>query len=357
MKWFLIGWQLLMSSVVLAQWNLTPRLESIHSERTSYQNLLIKNTLNFDGEFTRLFVEAFAEQNFNSAHAEEMRTPPRGYLQEAYLEFHWGDHFFKLGRQAVRWSEMWATPSLDVFTGHRFNRAFIDPLSEQLTHSTGLLWSYAGRNASLDVYSLWQGAETTYPEPFPEKEPTVRSSVEGGIRGKFDGGGHQFTGVVAQLEQSYVYGVGWSYAFESFVPKLEAGQRLWQNADERPFQPLEVDFLSAGTDVFIDRWMLTPQVTLAYDDWNERVTNLYYGNLSWIGDRHEWSLQGSLYDPLLGQFLHVGYTYKPSGLWMIQSFWQNYDGSFDSIYGAYHDRVGSSVFGLRWQMDIDVLSK
>lgn len=346
---------LMMNSLALAEWNWTPRLENFQSETMNNQRLLIKNTLNVDLNWVRLYAESFAEQNVNSTFAEELRSPPKGYLLEAYMEFHWGDFFVKVGRQAVRWSEMWATPSLDIFTGHRFNRAFLDPLSEQITHSTGLLVSYAGRSFSFDAYSLWQGAETIYPEPFFEKEPVVRSSIEGGLRGKYDFKGNQFSAVFASLEKSYVYGAGWSYAFENFVPKLEFGERTWENIEDRPFQPTVVDFGSGGMDIFLDRWMLIPQVTIAYDDWNKRVTNLYYGNISWIGDHNEFALQGSLYDPLLGQFVHLGYTYKPSGLWMLQAFWQNYDGSFDSIYGAYRKSLGSSVVGLRLQMDYDIL--
>lgn len=347
----------LLSSQALAEWIWTPRLEHFQSERMNNQRLLIKNTLNADLNWVRLYVESFAEQNSSDVFANELRSPPKGYLQEGYLEFHWGDFFVKAGRQAVRWSEMWATPSLDVFTGHRFNRAFVDPLSEQLTHSTGLLVSYAGQRFSLDAYSMWQGAETTYPQPFFEKEPVVRGSLEGGLRGKADFAGNQISAVVASLEKSYVYGAGWSYAFDSFVPKLEIGERSWQNPEARPFQPTVVDFASAGLDIFVERWMLTPQVTVAYDDWNDRVTNLYYTNISWIGDQHEFTLQGSLYDPLLGQFVHLGYTYKPSGTWLMQAFWQNYDGSFDSIYGAYRNTIGSSVLGLRLQMDYDIFGK
>lgn len=339
------------------EWNWTPRLESYSSERMSNQRLLLKNNLNLEWRKTRLYVESYFEQNSSELFAQELRSPPRGYLQEAYVEFQWSDFFIKAGKQALRWSEMWATPSLDIFTGRRFNRGFMDPLTEQFSHSTGLLFSYTGRVFSFDAYSLWQGPETTYPEPFPEQEPIYRDTMEGGIRGKVDVFGHQFTAMTASLQHSSVYGGSWSYAFESFVPKVEIGERVWWYPDERVNQPTWIEFGSAGVDIFVDRWLITPQVTFSKDDLTERATQLYYGNLSWIGDRHEFSCQGSIYDPLLGQFVHLGYTYKPRNWVLVNLFWQNYAGAYDSLYGVLRDSIGTSVVGLRLQFDYDILAK
>lgn len=338
-------------------WNWTPRLETFQSEKTTNQRLFIKNNLDIETKLGRFYLEGFAEQNTNTTFAESSRLPPKGYLQEAYFESAWGDNFIRVGRQPVRWSEMWALPSLDIFTGRRYNRGFLDPLPEQLSHSTGFLYSQVGPRFSVDLYSLWEQAPTTYPKPLPEKDAVVRQSFEGGLRGKLDMSGNQISVVTATLSNSYVYGGAWSYAFENVVPKAEVGRQVWTKAEERLYQPTAIDFASVGLDLFWERWLLTPQMTVTTNDFDKTSNRLYYTNCSWIGDRHEFLFQSSLQEGSSNQFFHFGYTYKPTSLYLIQTFWQNYDGTLNSLYGTYKQGIGRSVVGVRVQVDYDILNR
>lgn len=45
----------------------------------------------------------------------------------------------RIGRQPIRWSQSWTLPSLDIFSGRRSNRLFLDPLIDQFTTHSGFL--------------------------------------------------------------------------------------------------------------------------------------------------------------------------------------------------------------------------
>ncbi len=103
-------------------------------------------------------------------------------LQEAYLEYKQESYFIRVGRQALRWSESWTLPSLDIWTGRRFNRLYFDPLADQLTHSTGATFSYAQDTFSVELVSFWDLAETFFPEPIPEVTPKKETSFGGRVK-------------------------------------------------------------------------------------------------------------------------------------------------------------------------------
>jgi len=313
--------------------------------------------MNLEGNQSRIFLESFFEKTTNEYYAQELRSPSSGYLQEAYYEYRSGEFFLKVGKQALRWSETWSLPSLDVFTGRRYNRGFLDPMTEQFSHSTGLLLSHTGPRLSLDAYSLWLGPETTYPEPLTPQDRIQRGAMEGGLRGKVDLNGHQMSAMIAHLESSFVYGGTWSYAFETVVPKIELGKRTWYHSNDRTFQPKVIDFGTLGFDLFFDRWLFTPQISLIQDDLTKGPSKNYFSSVSWIGNRHEFLFQGLLNEPYVGQFAHFAYTYKANSWCLFNFFWQNYDGINNSIYGSLRDTLGSSVIGGRMQFDWDILGE
>jgi hypothetical protein len=362
------------SSGALAEWNWSPKYEIYGSEKLGTHRFLVKNSLNLEIAGVRLFAESFVEKNGNPEFANQTRSPAKGYLQEAYLDFRWQEYFLKIGRQANRWSEMWASPSLDIFTGHRYNRGFLDPLSEQLSHSSGVLFSSvfsslissAETRINLDLFVLWEHPESDYPEPLPAVSPEPVSTLEGGARAKLELAGHQLTAVAAKVQESQVYGAGWSWALDSVLPKLEVGQiqiqsqrqRQWKDSQEPSLSNHRDSFVSGGLDIFWSQWLVTPQMTWSYNSFTQKTTKHYYGNISWLGDRHEFLIQGSRQEGILGgHFFHVSYTYKPKPWWQLQTFWQNYEGKPASIFGAFGAAVGSSVVGLRVQMDYDVLTQ
>ncbi|WP_415063330.1 hypothetical protein [Bdellovibrio sp.] len=309
--------------------------------------LIIKSKLNSNLGPFGIFVEGFGEFETNEDQAFIRRSPSRGYLQEAYLEFKKDSFYVRVGRQALRWSESWSLPSLDVWTGRRWNRLFFDPLADQLTHSTGVSFSYTTENTSLDLVGIGDLAETFYPVPIPEVENEKNTSFGG--RFKWNVAGFGFSAMSAQVLRKNLYGVSGNYAFDSAVPKIEIGYV----DDTTPGLTVKRDqmFSTLGCDLFLGNWVFLPQVT--YFEVNtaqgtDHQTS-FYASAQWNPDRHDVQVLFFQNPQSKDAFMSASYGYNVTDYFTASGFVQNYAGQ-EGLYKFYEEITGGLVVGLRLEL-------
>lgn len=309
--------------------------------------LIVKSKLNGNLGPFGIYAEGFGEFEGNEDQAFIRRSPSHGYLQEAYFEFKLDSFFVRVGRQALRWSESWTLPSLDVWTGRRFNRLFFDPLADQLTHSTGASFTYAKDNFSLELVGIGELAENFYPVPIPDSEPEKNTSFGGRV--KWNWGGFGFSAMSAQVLKKNYYGVTGNYAFDTAVPKFEAG---YVN-DTTAGLPMKRDaaFYTLGCDIFWGNWILLPQVSV-FDvnglTKNETQTS-YYLSGQWNPNRHDVQLQIYRNATNEDSFMSASYGYNVTDYFTASAFVQNYDG-LEGLYQIYHEITGGLVMGVRLEL-------
>jgi hypothetical protein len=355
-KVWLAGAVLLASLSARADLTLSSRYEYIGGENKEEManRLLLHSKLNAEAGHFKVFAEGFGD--FDSAqNAEERRSPHRGYLQETYLEVKAGSSYFRLGQQAMRWSDSWVVPSLDVWTGRRYNRLFFDPFADQLTHSQGASYSYESESFGLDLVGISKLAETYYPEPLPETmTPDEHDYQTGyGARVKINGKGVAMTALAARVGMKNVYGMTANYAFEKAVPKIELGGSRDNSATADPDYADEY-FGSLGCDLFLGNFVLLPMVTF-YDS-GKFSTNthdykaLYYVSMVWNPNRHD--LQAQVYYNSINQdaFASLSYGYNITDWFTLTGFVQYYEGSEDTLFAIYKNMTGGSVAGIRFEV-------
>lgn len=337
-------------NVVVARADLTgaARYDYIQGKDEELANrLLIKGKLNSNVGPFGIFAEGFGEFEGNEDQAFIRRSPSRGYLQEAYFEFKLESFFVRVGRQALRWSESWTLPSLDVWTGRRFNRLFFDPLSDQLTHSTGASFSYAKDTFSLELAGIGELAENFYPVPVPEAE--VEKNTSFGGRVKWSLGGFGFSALSAQVLKKYYYGFSANYAFDVAVPKFEVG---YVN-DTTPDLPIKRDYMfsTVGCDLFLGNWIILPQVS--YFEVNGLTKNetqmSYYVTAQWNPNRHDIQMQIFSNPQAEDSFVSASYGYNLTDYFTASGFVQNYEGA-TGLYNIYEEITGGLVMGVRFEL-------
>lgn len=338
-----------MPVAVKADLTAAPRYEYIRGNEEELANrLMVKAKLNGSKGPFAIFVESFGEFEQNQDQIFIRRSPAKGYLQEAYLEFKLDSFYIRVGRQALRWSESWTLPSLDIWTGRRFNRLLFDPLPEQLTHSTGASFSYAQGDLSLDFVGISDLAENYYPIPIVEAEVEKNNSFGG--RAKWNLGGFGFSALAAQVLKKNYYGVTGNYALDVAVPKIEMGYSYDTTAD----LPIKRDttFTTLGVDLFLGNWIVLPQISYFEvnlpDGANEFQTS-YYVSAQWNPNRHDIQMQ--LYqNPETEDFFgSLSYGYNLTDYFTASSFVQNYSGQ-EGLYKMYEEITGGPVFGVRVEL-------
>lgn len=339
----------LMPAVVRADLTAAPRYDYIRGNIEELANrLMVKAKLNTNQGPFGVFAEGFGEFEQNQDQIFIRRSPARGYLQEAYLEFKLDSFFVRVGRQALRWSETWTLPSLDIWTGRRFNRLLFDPLPEQLTHSTGALFSYAKGDFSLDFVGVGEVAENFYPVPIPEVEAEKNTSFGG--RAKWSMGGFGFSALAAQVLKKNHYGLTGNYAFDVAVPKFEVGYSYDTTADLAAKR--DTKFSSIGCDLFLGNWIVLPQVSnfevILPNGESEFQTN-YYFSAQWNPSRHDIQMQAYQNPNTKDVFASLSYGYNVTDYFTASGFVQNYDGE-QGLYKIYKDITGGPVFGLRLEL-------
>lgn len=340
---------LLMPAVVKADLTVSPRYEHIRGKQKELANrILVKAKLNSAlGPFV-FFAEGFSEYEGNEDQIFIRRSPARGYLQEAYLEYKMESFFVRVGRQALRWSESWTLPSLDIWTGRRYNRLYFDPLADQLTHSTGASFSYVKGDFSLDLVGIGELAENIYPIPLPEAE--IEKNTSFGGRAKWSWGGVGFSALAAQVLKRNYYGFAGNYALDVAVPKFELGY----SHDTTPDLPVQRDtrFATAGCDLFLGTWVVLPQVSyfevIRATGGSEFQTS-YYVSAQWNPNRHDIQMQVYQNPNAKDVFAGLSYGYNFTDYFTASGFVQNYDGQ-EGLYKIYKEITGGPVFGVRFEM-------
>lgn len=310
---------------------------------------ILKSKLNYSlGPFS-LYVEGFGEAEGN----EDQRVVRRAstfeaYLQEAYFEFKLDSFYLRVGRQALRWSESWTLPSLDVWTGRRYNRLFFDLLQDQLTHPTGISASYARDAWSLDFVGVGDVAPSYYPIPIPEEKTEKNTSFGGRV--KADVAGFNVSLMSAQVLKKYFNGASVNYAFESMVPKFEIGS-VRNGALPAPLNE-DLYFGTLGVDLFLGNWIVLPQVSSyqSYSDIGQKENKLtYYLSTQWNPDRHDLQFQFFRNDTDQDMFGSVIYGYNLTDSITVAGFVQNYQGN-RGLYQYYEEITGGWAFGLRLEL-------
>lgn len=340
--------------------SLSPRYEYIAGQDFELADrLIIPGKLNWTQGSFGIYLEAFAEFDANRTESEIRRSPNRGYLQEGYLEYKNGPIYFRVGQQALRWSEMWIVPSLDIWTGHRWNRLFFDPLAEQLVHPIGASFSYATQSFSLDAVGITQLAESTYPEPLPETISTgPTNSPNGGLRVQSDGKGFHFTEMAAKQNLQYIYGLGVNYAFDSFVPKLEFGL-LDDHSVTLIYGKEFLHLASFGVDVFWGNWTFVPQVSFfdftTVPGYNNQVQSAFYISGQYKVDPHDFQAQAYFNSVTKDSFWSLSYSYNLTNHYSLGGFVQEYYGEDGGLYTIYREITSNgAVAGLRFEATGDL---
>ncbi|MGE9743295.1 hypothetical protein [Bdellovibrio bacteriovorus] len=323
-----------------------PRYEYIRGQEDELANrLILKGKLNSNLGPFGIFIEGFGDFEGNEDQAYIRRSPSKGYLQEAYLEFKLDSFYVRVGRQAIRWSEMWSLPSLDVWSGRRWARLFFDPFQDQLTHPTGASFSYARETWSLDLVGIGDVAESTYPIPAPE--PVEEKNTSFGGRLKMDVKGFGLSLVSAQILNRNHYGFTANYAFETAVPKFEYGY-----VDDTTLPDTiksDRSFGTVGMDLFLGNWVVLPQVT-AYEVNTLTGTQTqvsYYVSAQWNPNRHDVFFQLYQNDTTKDLFVNASYGYNWTDYFTSTIFAQSYQGKDGGLYDMYEEITGGYVVGLR----------
>ncbi len=335
-----------------ADFSLAPRYEYISGNTELANRLILKSKFNANAGPFGIYLEGFGDFDGATEAAAIRRSSNQGYLQEGYVEFKLDSIYIRVGRQAMRWSESWSIPSLDVWTGRRLNRLFFDPLSEQLTHSFGMSFSYASQSFGLDLVAVNELAEFIYPEPYPRTLATNEDNDNSfGARIKFDLGGFGFSAMAAQVLKKGSYGMSANYAFEKFVPKFEFGG----SHDETPGLITNQDeyFSTFGCDIFLGSVILLPQITV-FDFGNLRNRNndyqsAYYLSMQWNPNKHDLQTQVFFNTTMQDSYASLSYGYNLTDYFTMSGFVQNYEGSDGSLYKSYKDMTGGFVAGVRFE--------
>lgn len=357
--------------IALAKWensaNLNPRVESVFADVPDWArraflktNLLARNgdySFNFEGfgeyDIAQVSLEPLGEPDFRKSRSTAA-------LQELYFDGRVGSFFFRLGRQPVRWSQSWTIPSLDVFTGRRWNRLFVDPLPEQLTHPDGILVSYAGSILEADLFHVVQRAENTFPQPLPDSPRIIRDQT--GVRLKTRAGGFDFALVGFRSPEDELLGGSVSYAFETIVVKTEVGTRRYVNAlgptlhpgEDANFGLVGFDYFGTLGDLEINfspqaTWYKEPLIT------GTKVESIYYVPLRLAYKKTSIEAQyygsGETRDAFGSAMLTRELAdYKGASL-KASLFHQSYAGAPGRLFSLYEALTGSSLAGFRLDLN------
>ncbi len=350
-------WILLILVQVNSAWaidfNINPRYDLISGKEISFNRTLLQTDLSLQTQKFKFFADGFADADFAP---EEQKTWRRSknaaYLQELYGEYAGNSIYFKLGRQANRWSDSWITPSLDVWTARRYERLFIDPLPFQLAHSTGAVFTFVGSTWSMDLAAMWEVPQDTYPAPYPILEKIAEEeAVNPGMRIKMALGGIQSSFVAARALRQNTFGFSANYAFEKFVPKIEVGGTINEQKNDALLSRRSA-FSTFGLDIFWDQWTITPQVTgFSNENLSSPDSSQLVGYLSatYSRGRHEFQWQNFSNKDYTNVFYSATYTYTWLRNWGLTLLLQNYHGENFNYASIIEQNTGGTLFGFRFQ--------
>lgn len=339
---------------------LTPRFDGIQGKDPLAERLILKAKATAEMGPYSFYFEGFgeAESDPNQAKIRRLTNGTSGaYLQEAYVEFKLDPFFLRAGKQAMRWSEMWVVPSLDVWTGRRWNRLLYDPQPEQFDHSGGVSASWATEVFSADVVVVTEPGRDTLPLPLPEHIEEKSENLSGGTRLKFNWGSFTLNLVGARAGVKDVGGLSANYAFEKVVPKIEFGH-IHDNSLIPIREKRDDDFSAIGADIFLDQWTLQPQVTLFdFGDLSKNSTDyqsILYLSGTWQSGKHDLQLQTFGNTSNSDFFFNLLYGYNFRDWFSAAVFVQNYQGTDGGLLTLYKTITGGWAGGMRLEMNFGV---
>ncbi len=304
----------------------------------------------------RMRLEGFVTRDFAEQEKKPLGQPDlRKSREESDLNEAWLDLGFtnglglRIGRQPIRWSQSWTLPSLDLLTGRRFNRFFLDPLIDQLTHPDAIRLTYSGtiqgNSWDLDVAQVLRSAPFRFAEPLPnrDRENLGETAAKLGVKlGLLEvaaiGSTKKIAGTNSRDLQT---GLLASYAFEKVVLKFEAG-----NSDR------DAMFAMFGTDWFLDEWLIGPQITTFKDPALQNDGEaIFYLPIRYTKER--WSLES---DVMIGfgqpsaaddRFLSLRIGRELYEGLLLSAGLQRYDGQAGRLLGQAKSILGETIYGLR----------
>ncbi|MCM2281510.1 MAG: hypothetical protein NDI61_06655 [Bdellovibrionaceae bacterium] len=326
-----------------ASLELNPRAEIIgsKSKNQATRGLLIGRSSIEHGRF-RLAAEGFAEAELETTRARERRSQNAGALQEAYIDWNLGSFFLRIGRQPVRWSQSWTLPSLDLFTGRRWNRLFFDPAPEQLVHSDGILATITGADTTLDIFTNLWPAPSQLPEPFPDADKR-EYDPEAGLRFQRKFGAVDSSFVYRWADELSTFGLAINYATDCCVWKTEGGVTEDQNG-----------FAMLGVDFFMGDFSILPQVTRFLDEiaTSDRSEHIGYLPIRQVFGRNALDFQLYRNFDAFDTFANLMYSYDITDHFKVGFFAQKYEGRAGRLFGVYQMLTESGgVAGLRLEIN------
>lgn len=335
---------------------LTPRFEGAQgTERDLSRRGLLRAKVNGDWGPYSFYLEGFGEFESVTEERDRRRLDQESVLlQEAFVEFKLDRLFVRAGKQSMRWSEMWVRPSLDVWTGRRWNRFLFDPQPEQLSHSGGVSASFVGDGYAIDGVIINQIARDEFPRPMPRYVDTVNDEeVSLGLRASLDLGGFGLRALSARHNWKTTTGLAVNYAFEKAVPKMEIG--YVQDRSNFPLGQEEDVFVATGVDLFIGDWTLQPQATwFDFGDGSQGSrdyqTLIYLGG-NWVRGRFEVQFQTFGNTATSDYFLNVFCAYNLKDWMQLGSYVQNYQGTDGGLFELYRNATGGWAAGVRLEMN------
>lgn len=361
LAWWPLVWAVLLAlgprpsaAQTSTSFSLNPRFEvvgadgDLFAQRTFLKTQgLVKNG-NFGFSFEAFFERDFAPGNEFYDPALLRKSVSTAALQEAYVDYQLGPVFLRAGRQPVRWSQSWALPSLDIFTGRRWNRLFLDPVPEQLTHPDGILLTYAVADIEAEVFQVIQTAEQIFPEPLSNLDR--KQEPQTGLRVKTRMHGLDLQLISRFRDADTLVGASASFAFDCCVIKLEAGQ----SADRQ-------GFVVSGIDVFQSIWggelTFAPQVTWFQDP---ILTNLEVETIGYVPLRYaigSWSMELQYLGHLQKResFASAVVSRDLGEIWRtafkLTGYAQTYQGETGRLFGVYEALTGGNVYGARLDLN------
>jgi hypothetical protein len=339
---------------------LIPRAEFItaqgpFSQRASIRARLRASTLpNETATSWSAFAEGFLERDWvdnDRSQIEQRRSRETTSLDQAWLEARGQRWFLRLGRQPVRWNDrLGPAPEtgLDWLSGRRWNRLFVDPPAEALTHPDAARLHYgkmvAGRGWEADLIHVVQNAQTVFPEPFDSVDR--RSVGETFVRYRRAG---ELLGVAASaLRGTTENRLGLSFEYEN--PDFPCC-KIWLEAMVGAKADGSASRQSAvfGYSVSANDLTIAPELTVTSSQERIFQVNVHY-------QMDQWSLDSTLYylSPSSDEHQSVMIHFE-SGEWYRYSlFWQRYRGKTGRLFGVYESQTQGQSLGVRAEINYEL---
>ncbi|MCS6838753.1 MAG: hypothetical protein NZ480_07895 [Bdellovibrionaceae bacterium] len=276
-------------------------------------------------------------------------------IQELYYETKTSEaSLIRMGVTALRWSESWLLPSLDVWTMRRWDRLFLEPFGETLIHPGGILFRTAHSPIEFDFF--WQTHRPTSRLPVPLTVPTNGGNYQSydpsnatGIKAGFLSDLHRFSVVFKHdfSENKFDFGIDYSYPFDHLVFKSELGQT--QNSEK---------FFSAGLDVFIEGLTINPQITVVQKPTMtlspQEQLLLYYLYLSKDMSKHNIELTVFVQENTDNYFLNFSWNLQWSKNLILSLITQKYFGKENVLLVTSNQMNFSDFVGLRFEVPLAI---